>query len=136
MTTSYPASLDTAATLPSAPRPMEDAVLALEAKVGVPTVASASGALTIQAGSVYVTKAGVAALTLAAPTAAQAGTRITIISNTANAHTLTAAGLIDDGVTGGSKTTATFAAFAGASIILEAYGLKWNVISKNAVTIT
>lgn len=100
------------------------------------TEASASGAITIQQGIVKITKAGVAALTLAAPTAAQEGTRLTVISNTANAHTITATGLIDDGVTGGSKTTATFAAFAGASITLVAINLKWSVEAKNAVTLS
>lgn len=102
----------------------------------VVTSASADGALTIADGVVKVTKAGVCAMTLAAPTAAQEGTVIRVVSNTANAHTLTATGLIDDGVVGGSKNLATFAAFAGASIMLVAINLKWSVLSKNAVTIS
>lgn len=100
------------------------------------TAMSANGAATIGAGSVVFTKAGVLAATLAAPTAGQAGTRMTFIAGTANAHTLTATGLIDDGVTGGSKDLATFAAFVGASITLEAYNLKWVVVANNNVTIS
>lgn len=98
--------------------------------------ATANGALAVAQSVVVVTKAGVCAMTLAAPTEAQAGTSITVVSRTAYAHTITATSLIDDGVTGGSKTTATFAAFAGASITLIAYGLKWNVLALNAVTIS
>lgn len=100
------------------------------------TLAAASGAITVQPSTVIITKAGVAAMTLAAPTTAQNGMILRVISSTAYAHTITATGLIDDGVTGGSKTTATFAAFAGASIELVAYGGKWNVQSKNVVTIS
>lgn len=100
------------------------------------TAYSADGALTLTPGTATLTKAGVAAMTLAAPTVAQEGLILRVVSQTANAHTITATGLIDDGVTGGSKTTATFAAFAGASIALMASNLKWAVLSKNAVTIS
>ena len=75
-------------------------------------------------------------MTLAAPTVAQEGLILTVVSQTANAHTITATGLLDDGVTGGSKTTATFAAFAGAAVTLMASNLKWAVISVKAVTIS
>ena len=100
------------------------------------TALAVNGAATIAAGTVIFTKAGVLAATLAAPSAAQAGTRMTFVAGTANAHTLTATGLIDDGVTGGSKNLATFGAFVGASIVLEAYNLKWVVVAKNVVTIS
>jgi hypothetical protein len=99
------------------------------------TAMSANGAITIGSGTVVFTKAGVLAATLAAPTAGQAGTRMTFISGTANAHTITATGLIDDGVTGGSKNLATFEAFVGASITLEAYNLKWVVIAINGASV-
>ena len=72
--------------------------------------ASASGAITVEPSVVKITKAGVAALTLA--TTATDDVEIQFISTTAYAHTITAS--IEDGVTGGTKTTATFAAFAGA----------------------
>ena len=100
------------------------------------TLASANGAVTISPGTVVFTKAGVAAMTLAAPSTAQNGTRIVFTSSTANAHTLTATGLIHDGITGGAKSLATFAAFAGASLTLEAYAAKWHVISLNACVIS
>lgn len=100
------------------------------------TLAAASGALTIAAGLVVFTKAGVAAMTLAAPTAAQNGTIMRFTSNTANAHTITATGLIQDGVTGGPHDLATFGAFLGASLTLIAYNLTWHVLSKNVCTIS
>lgn len=101
------------------------------------TLASASGALTVAPGTVVITKTGsLAALTLAAPTSAQNGMILRVTSATAFAHTVTATSLIDDGVTGGSKTTATFAAFAGASMELMAYEGKWHTLSLKAVTIS
>jgi hypothetical protein len=100
------------------------------------TLASANGAIAIVPGTVVITKTGsLAAMTLAAPTAAQNGTILRITSSTAFAHTVTATGLFDDGVTGGSKTTATFAAFAGASMEVMAYEGKWHTISLKAVTV-
>lgn len=105
--------------------------------VGPVVLAAASGAIAIASSVVVITKTGsLAAMTLAAPTAAQNGTQLIVTSTTAFAHTITATTLIDDGVTGGSKTTATFAAFAGASITLLAYEDKWLVLSKNVVTIS
>src|SRR5712671_6214116 len=62
------------------------------------------------------TKGAVGAYTLAAP--ARDGVDLRIISRTSNAHVLTATTLLDDGVTGAPHTTATFAAFPGASISL------------------
>lgn len=93
------------------------------------------GAIAIANGTALLTKGSAGAYTLAAPTAAQAGTRLRIISQTAFAHVITATNLIDDGVTGGAKDTATFAAFAGAAIELEAVNLKWAVVGKNVVTV-
>jgi hypothetical protein len=134
--TSYPTALDTARSNPSNMDSSEAAILAMQAKMGVQSLAAADGALPLVAGTVLVTKAGVCAMTLAAPAAANDGQRITVISTTANAHTLTATNLLEDGITGGAKDLATFAAFAGASIELEAYAAKWYVVSKNVVTIT
>jgi hypothetical protein len=134
--TSYPTALDTARSNPSNMDSSEAAILAMQAKMGVQSLAAADGALPLVAGTVMVTKAGVCAMTLAAPAAANDGQRITVISTTANAHTLTATNLLEDGITGGAKDLATFAAFAGASIELEAYAAKWYVVSKNVVTIT
>lgn len=104
--------------------------------VNVVTLAAASGAITVAPGTVVITKTGsLAAMTLAAPTAAQNGLILRVTSATAFAHTITATGLIDDGVTGGSKTTITFAAFAGASCELVAYEGKWHTLSLKATTV-
>ena len=106
----------------------------VEANAPITTLA-ADAAIPIGSGVVALTKGSAAAMTLAAPTADQAGTTITIIAGSAFAHVVTATGLLDDGVAGGSKNTATFAAFVGAAITLLAYNLKWVVVSKNVVTI-
>lgn len=100
------------------------------------TNATASGAIAIQNGTVYITKAGVAAMTLAAPTAAQDGTRIFVTSTTAYAHTITATSLLNNGASGAPYTTVTFAAYPGAGIQLEAVGLLWNVVSNVACTLS
>lgn len=81
------------------------------------------------------TKGSAGAYTLAAPTAAQEGYRLLIIGQTAYAHVVTATNLLDDGVTGGAKDTATFGAFVGTSLDLIAINLKWHVVGKNVVTI-
>lgn len=108
----------------------------LSSKQTVTTIAG-DGAITIKSGIIVMTKGSAAAITLAAPTLAQVGTRLTIYAGSAFAHVVTATALIDDGVTGGSKTTATFAAFVGATLTLIAAQVgKWGVESKNVVTIT
>jgi len=81
------------------------------------------------------TKGSAGAYTLAAPTAAQEGYRLTILCQSAFAHVVTATDLLDDGVTGGAKDTATFGAFVGSTLELIAINLKWHVIGKNVVTI-
>lgn len=81
------------------------------------------------------TKGSAGAYTLAAPTAAQEGYRLLILNQSAYAHVVTATNLLDDGVTGGAKDTATFGAFVGASLDLIAVNLKWHVVSKNVCTI-
>lgn len=82
------------------------------------------------------TKSGSAgAYTLAAPTSAQEGYRLLILCQSAQAHVITATDLLDDGVTGGAKDTATFAAFVGSTLDLIAINSKWHVVGKNLVTI-
>lgn len=152
-TTSFPTALDTSPELPSCVDRSEAGVYALQAKVGIDastdatsldykvrrkviTAYAADGAIALNPALAHVlTKAGVGAYTLAAPVAADAGMILHIISGSANAHVVTATNLIDDGVTGGAKDTATFAAFVGASLTLMAYNLKWVVIANNNVTI-
>lgn len=80
-----------------------------------------------------ITKAGVAAMTLAAPVAgADDGKVILVESNTANAHTITATGLYQTG--SASVNLATFAAFAGAMVKLMALNGKWIVLWSIGVT--
>lgn len=93
-------------------------------------------ALVVESSIDNLTKATAGAYTLAAPTAAQNGLRKVITAGTAAAHVVTATGLIQDGVTGGAKTTLTFGAFVGASVELVAVETKWHVVGKNVVTIT
>lgn len=88
-----------------------------------------------QAGNYVVTTAGVDAMTLAAPTvSADDNLSICVFSDTANAHTITATALFANGTA--LKTTATFAAFRGAGVILRAFNGVWQVLSSTAVTFT
>src|SRR6266436_1908033 len=71
-----------------------------------------------------ITKAGVAAMTLAAPVAgADDGKVILVESNTANAHTITATGLLQTGAA--AVNVATFAASIGAMVKLMALNGKY-----------
>jgi hypothetical protein len=82
------------------------------------------------------TKGSAAAIKLLAPSIAQSGTILTITTGSAFAHVVTATGLIQDGVTGGAKSTITFGAFIGASISLVASRQKWNVLGINVAPVT
>lgn len=91
---------------------------------------AASGAIDpTTPGRYVITKAGVAAMTLAAPVAGRDdGLEIYIGSTTANAHTVTCpAGTFQAGVA--ANTVATFPAQAGAGIKLMAFNGKWVVRS-------
>ena len=83
-----------------------------------------------------ITKATAAAITLVAPSKAQDGLTLVFTSLTAAAHVITATTLLADAVTGSPHTTATFAAFIGASITLQAQNGLYNVISAVVVPIT
>ena len=97
---------------------------------------AASGAINPHDEASYViTKAGVAALTLAAPTAGiDDGKQITLTSATLYAHTLTATGLLSTGTA--AVNLATFAAYAGAGLTLKAYNGLWQVIASVGITFT
>lgn len=85
------------------------------------------------AANYVITKAGVLADTLAAPTAGTDDYKIVIIkSTTNNAHTLTATGLLQCGAS--ATDVATFAAFAGAGLTLMAYNAKWLVLNSVGIT--
>ena len=88
------------------------------------SVASADGAISIKDGYVMITKAGVAALTLADPTATtDDGKELTVISTTANAHTVTIAGGLNGA--GSGADVGTFGAAAGNRFTVVAYNGKW-----------
>lgn len=93
-----------------------------------------NGALTIQTGTHLLTKGGVAVMTLAAPTTAQNGTRMRIVSTTAQAHTVTQT---TPGFNNGSTASdvGTFGGAIGDSLALEAYNGIWYVMGKTNVTL-
>lgn len=105
-------------------------------KYTLATPLSVNGAINPNTAAVYmITKAGVLADTLAAPTATtDDGKVITVVSATANAHTITATNLLNTG--SAANDIATFAAFAGASLTLMAYQATWYVIASNEITFT
>lgn len=111
---------------------------AIEPLVPAIIAMSVSGAIAVPIRDtiIQLTKAGVAVMTLAAPSTASDGTKLTVTSETAQAHTITATSLIADGTSGAPHTTATFAAFKGATVVFEASNGLWNVVSLQGVTIS
>lgn len=103
-------------------------------EINVLTALTTNGAIPPHTAATYViTKAGVLADTLAAPTVTtDDGLVIVVTSNTANAHTLTATGLFQCGTA--SVNLATFAAQAGAGLTIMAYQGKWNVLASVGIT--
>ena len=99
-----------------------------------PQTLTANGAIPAHGSHTYViTKAGVAAMTLAAPTAVtDDGNEIVVTSDTANAHTITATGLLDTGTA--SVNVATFAGQKGAGLSLLAYNGRWKVTAAVGIT--
>lgn len=87
-------------------------------------VGSANGAITIKDGFVVLTKAGVAAMTLADPTATtDDGKEITVIALTANAHTVTIASGLNGA--GAGADVGTFGGAVGDRFSVVAYNGKW-----------
>jgi hypothetical protein len=86
---------------------------------------AASGAINPRLPGFYViTKAGIAAMTLAAPTSGvDDGLEIEVSSNTAFAHSITATGLLL--TASAAVNSVTFPAFAGSTVFLTAYQGKW-----------
>ena len=86
--------------------------------------------------TVYVIQKGaaLASSTLANPSVAQNGIKVTITSGTDFAHVVTTVATRDG--TTGLHTTLTFAAFVGASVTLVAMNGQWYVTANNLVTIT
>lgn len=97
---------------------------------------SADGAIPIETGVTAITKGSAAALTIAAPTTAQDGTVISIVSSTAYAHVVTFTGGTLVNGTYAAKTTATYAAYVGAGIRIIAYNGKWYLSGNQNVTLS
>lgn len=98
------------------------------------TALSGDGAITIAAGAVYyITKASAAALTLAAPTAAQEGLVMYVRSKSKFAHTITVTAGFGGG--GASFDVATFAAYTGAGMALQAVNAEWWIINQVGITL-
>lgn len=105
-------------------------------ELGIPVTAyTANGAIALTTGLHAIEKTGsAAAMTVAAPTAAQDGVELTIIGNTDFAHVITfTGGTLLDGTTG-ANTTATLAAFKGSGVTVVARGSTW--LLKSAVVAT
>lgn len=94
---------------------------------------TASGAIAIAYDFHTISVDGVGAMTLAAPTAAQTGRILSIVSTTANAHTLTYTGGFGGG--GAGEDVATFSGAVGDSITLRAIGTLWYVVGTHQVTL-
>jgi len=105
----------------------------LQKQVDYPTTATAIG---LYSHTALLSRSGaIGAYTLAAPTSAEAGVRITFTATTAYAHTITApSAIIHDGVTGGGKTVITLAAFVGGSVTVEAVGVTWHIVARSVGT--
>jgi hypothetical protein len=98
-------------------------------------LAAANGAIASKAGVVMLTKAGVAAMTLAAPTAGTDDGKVLIIAAaTANAHTVTQTtpGFNNAGASG---DVATFGGAIGDSFQLVAFNGRWHVLALRNVTL-
>ena len=98
-------------------------------------VAAADGAITAKSGTVYVTKATAAALTIADPQATvDDGKRLSIIATTAAAHTVTYS-TTGFNAGGAASDVATFGGSKGDNFEIEAYGGVWYVRSLRNVTL-
>lgn len=100
---------------------------------------SVSGAITVPTANtmVVLNKAGVAAMTLAAPIAGTDGVLLYVTSATAQAHTVAATSLIGDGTSGSPHTTATFTTgYIGQGMLLVVANGIYNVISAPHVAFT
>lgn len=100
------------------------------------SAASADGAITQKQGVVYITKAGIAVLTIADPVATtDDGKTLTVISTTANAHTLSNGAGSGFNAGGAATDVGTFGGAKGDNIMITAYQGKWYVVAKTNVTL-
>lgn len=103
---------------------------------GITLLTGTADAINPNGAANYIVKTGSAdAMTLAAPRVGlDDNLSIAIYSDTLFAHTVTATALFANGTA--LKTTATFAAFRGAGLILRAFNGVWQVVASTAVTFT
>lgn len=95
-----------------------------------------SGAVVIKESTVVITKAGVAALTIADPTTGvHDGLEMTFISSTAQAHTLSNAAGSGFNSGGAGTDVGTFGGAIGDGITIIAYAGKWLVKDKTNCTL-
>jgi hypothetical protein len=95
-----------------------------------------NGAIGIKDGFVPLTKAGVAAMTLAAPVATvDDGKILRIVATTANAHTVTQASDGFNGAGAGSDV-ATFGGAVGDKLVVIAYQAKWYILDSLNITLS
>lgn len=100
-----------------------------------PDVLSGDGAIPLASGTYVITKAGIAALTIAAPGASDVGKVLTITSDTANAHVITFTGNTLRGGTA-AVATATAAAQKGAGLTIACLvSGEWHVLANIAMTL-
>jgi hypothetical protein len=101
------------------------------------TLASGDGAIAVTQGAVVITKASVAVLTLAAPTAGtDDGKVLLIVASTAHAHTVTnAAPGFNAPASAATSDVATFDGEKGSNLELIAYNGAWYVINLLGVTL-
>lgn len=101
------------------------------------TVVSADGAVSAKSGIVHITKAGVAAMTIADPTATtDDGKTLVFISDTAQAHTLdNSAGSGFNGV-GAGGDVGTWGGAIGDGLTITAYAGVWWVVPGTNLNVT
>ncbi len=105
-------------------------------KMKYASIPTTNGALNPHVSATYfMDKAGVAAMTLAAPTATtDDGVTIRLVNTNTNQHTLTATGLFLDGST--HTDVCTMAAHGGCAVEIVAWNAKWLVVFNNLCVFT
>lgn len=102
-------------------------------------VQSADGAITVPSVNTtyHITKAGVCAMTIVDPTVTtHDGLRLTFLSETANAHTLSNAAGSGFNSGGAASDVGTFGAAIGNGITIEARNAKWWVVPGSNLNVT
>lgn len=105
-----------------------DGMLIKDGAIGAVQEITGDGAITIQNGTVLLSKGSAGAITIAAPAAADNGKRIQIVATTAQAHVITCTG---EGFNGkGSTGTLTLGGARGDGATLLAYNQHWYVVNR------